>query len=268
MSRQHGSLVVVVGLAAALGFSLALGSVGAEDIAWDLVNSTNQNLVSYSTDAPVFTAPGDGFQKYDVDVDPNAIPYALLDETNGAFPADEVGIIDKTSDFDEFFGICDTVNNDNPDANPYHATWVFDTSSASGDIELWIDLAAMGDFEATATPADVFTWSYQVDAGAPVQVLAATVNEDINQTYTMADGTTRVLDDPLVVAATTMSNQFTTFNVPIGAAGAQLTVVLTAVADGGSEAYAVRNIKVTGAMGLFADGFESGDTGGWDATSP
>lgn len=245
MKRQFGSFVLI-GFVAALGVCLGSGTAAADDIAWDLVSSSDHNLVSFSTDAPVFGSPADGFQKYQVGVSAS-IPYTLVDDTNNGFPADEVGIIDAASDSDEFFGVVDTENDDN--SGPVHATWVFDISSAIDNLALSLDLAAMGDFEED----DMFEWSYQVDGSAFTTFLTAVADTEGMLTYTMADGTTRDLDDPLVVNGTTISNVFSTFATSIDA-GSQLTVVLTVVANGGSEGYVVRDILVTD--------YEAGQGGG------
>ena len=61
----------------------------------------------------------------------------------------------------------------------------------------------------------------------------------------MANGTTQTLSGVLAVDGTALDNGFQTFTTPI-AAGSEVTVVLTAVANGGREAYAARNIMVTG----------------------
>jgi len=209
MKRRHTS-IYLIGLSAALSLCLAAVPAIADDIAWDMVSSTSQNLVSFSTDAPVFSSPGDGFQKYQVGVS-ESIPYGLVDDTNNGYAADGGGIIDAATDTDVFFGVIDTVNNDNPGPDPYHATWVFDISGAISDVVLHVDLAAMGDFEAD----DSYEWSYQIDGGAPQTFLTAIANTDGALTYTMADGTTRDLDDPLEVNGTTLYNEFQTFATSI-----------------------------------------------------
>jgi len=261
MKKQNG-LFYLIGLSAALGLCLVPGTVGAQNIAWDMVSSTSQGLLSYSTDAPVFTSPGDGFQKYMAvpqscppppDPNVNNIPFTLIDDSACIYEADALGFIDSMTDFDMFFGACDTVNDaDNPNADPYHATWVFDISSAAGEVTLRLDLAAMGNFELEhtvppdpfETTEDSFIWTYQVDSGAVQTFLTSDVDEDGTMTYIMASGTVVELDDPLVVNGTTLSNFFRTFSTPI-TTGSQLTVVLTATVDGSSEGYAVRDIVVS-----------------------
>jgi len=237
MKAQY-RLLCCVGVLALGGLCLMPTVAGAQNIAWDMVSSSSQNLISFSTDAPAFSSPGDGFQKYQVGVS-ESIPYGLVDDTNNGYPADTVGVIDASTDHDEFFGVIDTVNGDNPGPDPYHATWVFDISSGTGDLTLSIDLGAMGDFEAD----DSFVWSFQVDGAAPQTFLTAAADEDGTLTYTMADGTTRDLDDPLVVDGVTLSNVFQSFQTPVPS-GSTLTVVLTALTDGGSEGFVARDIVV------------------------
>jgi len=242
MKRQNGS-IYLIGLSVALALCLVSGTAVADDIAWDMIGSTSQNLMSYGTDAPVFSSPGDGFQKFTVGVSPS-IPYALVDDTNAGYPPDTVGVVDAATDFNEFFGVVDTVNDENPppppiDPIPYHATWVFDISAADENLGLRMDLTAMGERELE----DIFDWTYQVDGGPLTSIFSATVGEGITITYTMADGTTRDWASPLIVDGVTLMNYFQTFSTSISA-GSQLTVTLTALTNGGSEAYGVRNIMV------------------------
>jgi len=248
MKKQYGS-VYLIGLSVVLGLCLAVGTASADDIAWDMISSSSFNLLSYSTDAPPFSSPGDGFQKYTVGT--MSIPYALVDDTNTTYPPDTVGVVDAATDFNEFFGVTDTVNDENPlpSPGPYHSTWVFDISGAVDSLELRIDLAGMGDFE----DEDIYDWTYQVDGGPVTSIFSATVGTGITITYTMADGTTRDWGDPLIVDGVTLMNYFQTFSTSV-ASGSQLTVTLTAIAEGGSVAYGVRNILVTDSPAAQVDG--------------
>lgn len=235
IGKRPGSLFII-GVCAALGLFVAAGTASAQNVAWDMVSSSAQNLTSYDTDAPTFTSLGDGFQKYTVGVTSD-IPYALVDDSTNGYAADDLGIIDSSSDTDEFFGVVDTENGDN--SGPVTATWVFDISGASRDVELSVDLAAMGDFETS----DTFVWQYQIDSGTVETFLEAVCDDDGSQSYMMADGDVFDYNDPLVVDGVTLSNQFHTFTTPVGS-GSELTVTLTAVANGGSEAYVARNLVV------------------------
>ncbi|MFN3165529.1 MAG: PEP-CTERM sorting domain-containing protein [Phycisphaeraceae bacterium] len=225
------------------------------------------NLVSYTNpwQATVagfefdsfFSSGADGFNIYKRGTS-QSVPFALADDSISVFPTDSQGIIDE-NDTDPFFGIVDTWNIDteNPptDGNtgpydPVTATWVFDISSATADVEVTIDLAAMGDFEAD----DSFTFSVGLDAGPVSQVGALTFLDTDGGTtlpgvdYTLANGTTvTTLDDPMQFNGTTLTNVFATFSLGTiagSASASTLTLELSANANGGSEAVALRNIII------------------------
>ncbi|SEN70521.1 Ig-like domain-containing protein, partial [Palleronia pelagia] len=128
--------------------------VDRQVVAFDLVGSASQNLLSYSNPfdpaggGTGFASPGDGFGIFDRD-DSASVPFALLDDSLAIFTPDSLGII-KDGNADAFFGITDTENGDN--AGPVTAEWVFDIAGFS-DLELSVDFGAMGDFESS----DVFT---------------------------------------------------------------------------------------------------------------
>lgn len=247
MNLQRVSIKCIV-LVVTIGLCLGGGIAAAGNLAWDMVNTTDQNLISYGTDAPDFGFPGAGFQKYQWTVSPT-IPYTLVDDSGGVYPADTLGIIDTQTDFDVFFGACNTYD---PAVNtePVHATWVFDISGGQDYLQLNVDLAAMGDFEAPDPQADppiigdFFALSYQVDGGSAHTYLTAIADEDGTMSYTLANGTVVTLDDPLVANGQELNNVLRTFttNIP---SGSQLTVTLTSLTDGGYEGFVVRNILVT-----------------------
>ena len=84
------------GLSAAR-FALVLASfiaapAFAQVVASDMTNSTSQNLTSFNNLAPAFSSAGDGFQKYQRGVSPT-IPFSVLDDSDGSFPPDSLGII-------------------------------------------------------------------------------------------------------------------------------------------------------------------------------
>ena len=104
-------------------------------IAFDMVGSASQNLISYTDDPAIpFSSSGDGFNQFQRGVSPT-IPFAVVDDSAGSYPPDNLGII-KTGNTDEFFGIVDT-NNGDTGGRDVVATWVFDISGAS-DLSLSI----------------------------------------------------------------------------------------------------------------------------------
>ena len=144
-------------LAATLILVALTANSEAQVIASDMVNSSSQNLISFSNPVgSLFSSPGDSFQKKQRFVSPT-IPFAVLDDSLSIFPPDSLGII-KEGNTDIFFGVVDTENGDN--SGPVAATWVFDISGAT-DLVLSIDMGAMGDFEST----DTFEWTYSIDGG-------------------------------------------------------------------------------------------------------
>lgn len=205
-------------------------------VAYDMVGSTSQNLVSYTNAwTGGFGSAGDGFQKYQRWVS-QSIPYSVMDDSLSIYTGDSLGII-KEGNTDEFFGATDTVNGDN--SEPVIATWVFDVSGAS-DLSLSIDMGAMGDFESS----DYFIWEYQFDGGTVETAFASTVDEAGSHTYTLEGGSSFTLNDPMLVDSSILTNDLQTFNALIGS-GSELTLTLTASTNGGSEAFAFQNIFIT-----------------------
>ena len=75
-------------------------------------------------------------------------------------------------------------------------------------------------------------------------------------TYTLDDGDSFLLDDPMLVQGTILSNDLATFSAPIAGAGSDLTLTLTAMANGGSEAIAFQNIVLREAPSVVPVVFE------------
>ncbi len=124
-----------------------------------------------------------------------SIPFAVLDDSLVIFPGDTQGII-KDGNLDEFFGIVDTINPQNP-SGPVSATWEFDVSGATG-LVLSIDMGAMGDFESS----DSFEWTYSIDGSPELTAFSSTVDEAGSFTYTLEDGDMFTLNDPMLVQGT------------------------------------------------------------------
>ena len=192
-----------------------------------------------------FSSTGDGFEPFQRGVSAT-IPYQLLDDTL-TFPTDAVGIVRSTKT-DAWFGVTDTVNGDNPTYGPVcTAEWAFDIAGYT-DLSVAIDMGAMGDFEAAGNPDsdDAFNWTYSIDWGPILPLFTSTVDLEGTHTYTMEDGTTRDLDDPLLVNGILVDNIFQTLSANVDGTGHVLTLTLTALTDGGSEAYAFDNVVITG----------------------
>ena len=105
-------------------------------------------------------------------------------------PGDTLGIAGNTTG--AFFAMNDAnavaVNN---------ATWTFNISSAPGAIQnITIDLAAMGDFEASSI--DGFLIEARIDAGAYTEIFEGRTDEDASKTYRPLDGgLVLAYEDPL-----------------------------------------------------------------------
>jgi hypothetical protein len=185
-------------------------------IAYDMVGSASQNLTSYTDDPAIpFSSAGDGFNKFQRGVSPS-IPFAVVDDSLGSFPPDNLGII-KTGNIDEFFGTVDTNNGDTLGRDVV-ATWVFDISGAS-ILSLSIDMGAMGDFEAAN---DFFNWSYSIDGGPAQTAFQSSVDEAGTQDYTMEGGLIVTLSDPMLVNGVLLNNNLQTQTAALAGSGNQL----------------------------------------------
>jgi hypothetical protein len=226
----------------------------------------DENLLSYNQTpaAGALTDPQDGFQQYKVGT--GTIPNALKDDSVNGFPADNLGIVNTFAKTDTWFGINDLENTSNPGGTG-SVTWEFDISGAI-DMEVSIDFAAMGDFEANA---DTYDWTYQIDGGPVLDLFMSSVNEAISATYTMADGHTVNVADPLFMTSAQnstiqLSNVFQTLTSEISGLGDVLTIYFNA-ANNADEAFAFDNIIIEGTTFqefLPADFNQDGDVDGLD----
>lgn len=174
------------------------------------------------------------------------LPFAIADDSNGTFTPDTQGIIDAT-DNGRFFGVADTFNSDNGNAGGT-AEWSFDVTGAS-NLSVNIDFAAMGDFE-SSNDTHNFMWS--IDGSTPAPLFSSSIDEAGSQNYTMAGGAVVSLDDPMQINGTTLDNNFQTLSAAIGATGSTLTISYAGGGDGGSEAFAFRNLQVVPTPGTIA----------------
>lgn len=228
----------------------------------------DENLLSYSQTpaANTFSDPQDGFQEYKVGVS-SSIPNALKDDSANGFPADNLGIVNTAVKTDAWFGINDLENNSNLGGTG-SVTWEFDISGAI-DMEVSIDFAAMGDFEANA---DTYDWTYQIDSGPVLDLFTSSVDENITANYTMADGdVVSNVQDPLFMtnaqnSTIQLSNVFQTLTSEISGLGDVLTIYFNA-ANNADEAFAFDNIIIEGSTFqefLAADFNQDGDVDGLD----
>lgn len=150
---------------------MACAPANAEVVAFGLVESSSQNLISYNNpSAGTFTNFGDGFEIYQRGVS-TSIPFSVLDDSLSIFPEDTLGIIQEAN-LDTFFGVTDTENPDN--TGPISATWTFDLGFAN-DLGIFIDMGALGDFESASNS---FSWTVSIDDGPKHIVFFSTVDEN------------------------------------------------------------------------------------------
>lgn len=204
------------------------------------------NLLSFTTttDAP-FMSLGD-FWGVTSPFSGNPIftPFSVIDDGGNPacanyFPFDNQGII--ACDYgNRFFAMSDTENGNNMGA--VSAEWVFDISNAVNLTGITVDVGAMGDFESS----DVFTISYSIDGGPFTVAFAMSPDESTNLTYTLDNGNTRTLNDPMMVNGVVVGNDLTTFEASIAGAGDELTLRLEGMGNGGAEAMAWDNITIKG----------------------
>lgn len=176
-------------------------------------------------------------------------------DPNNAFPGDVLGIAGQNTS--AFFAINDADGlgglND--------ATWTFDISGGPALSSIQIDLAAMGDFEASST--DGFEIQARVDANAYQTIFLARTNEAIDHEYRPMDGGAVVtLNDPLelfIDGSVTpfgvldkndpVSGGFDTYTSLLlaGATGSTLDIKVNwAGSPSGSEPQGIDNITVNG----------------------
>lgn len=234
---------------ALLSVSALATEVTRFDFDSNIVGSPARNLsYSQTPDIGVLIEPGDGFQPFSRLIQPELIPFSLLDDTCSVFPTDSQGIVDENK-LDFWFGVCDLTNAENP-AGTGTVTLTFDVSGFD-NLSVSIDMAAMGDFEAGGTNPDFYNFTYQLDSGTETPLFTTAVNEDIAEDYTLAcNPTPFTLQDPMFANGVELSNIFQTMTASISGTGNVLTIRFHASGDGGTEAFAWDNLVInSGATG-------------------
>jgi hypothetical protein len=236
-------------LAVATCFSVEANAVL---IGYDTGDARNSTSFSVSTSGgvdPVNWDVGDWFGWAAASSWPQSagMPFALADDSvfnvsgQGPFPPDTQGIIEQADFNNTVFGVVDTVNSLNPVVGSARATWTFDVSGATG-LSVSVDIAAMGDFEAST---DTFQFLYGIDGGGLLPLFTVAINEGATQAYTMQSGTVVTQLDPASLGGVLLDDVFSTFSAAIAGTGSTLTLVFDASTDGGSEAFAFDNIRVS-----------------------
>lgn len=202
------------------------------------LNSFTQNPA-----ANTFADPQDGFQIFQVGVS-SSIPNALKDDSTNGQSNDSLGVVNTAVKTDRWFGINDLENPNNVPGTGV-VTWEFDIAGAF-DMQVSIDMAAMGDFEAE----DTYNWTYQIDSGSILPLFTSSVDEDGMATYLMADSDPVMLNDPLLMTdaqndTVQLDNTFQTLTSLITGIGNTLTIQLN-VANNADEPYAFDNLIIEG----------------------
>ncbi|MEO0630245.1 MAG: hypothetical protein AAFY46_05910 [Planctomycetota bacterium] len=186
-------------------------------------------------------APGDMFGRTSRGAATNGLPFAMADDSASIFPGDTAGIIGE-ADLADFFGVVDTVNNDNASGGSALYTWA---NTGAGTIvdSFSVDVAAMGDFEGS----DLYNFELSTDGGNTFGFAAlASANEDIAQQYTVDSGAVSTLNDPMTFDGNVLDNNFltVTFSGLNLAVTGDIVLRFSGQSDGGSEAFAWRNATV------------------------
>lgn len=146
---------------------------------------------------------------------------------------------------DNFLAQADLENANNPSGTGV-VVYTFDITGHD-NLALSIDIAAMGDFEAST---DINSISAIVD-GAPQQtLLELLVDESASQTYTFQAGNTETLDDPIRVNGTLLDNSFQNFVAPIQGTGSVLVLTISCQGNDGLETIAFNNLLIISENGV------------------
>ncbi len=225
--------------APALFFASSFGVLDTSAQVGRAVSPDGPDIVVSFTADPDYTISGDmfGVRSRLAPGTPD-IPDVILDDSLSLDPGDNRGIIGK-GDNGVFFGVVDTVNSTGENTNT--ATWTFDIADFI-NLAFSIDFAAMGDFE----NADTHVFIASIDGAEPVTLYESTVDDAGDADYTLDGGDTFNLDDPMSMNGTELSNDFVSLIAPVTGAGSTLALTYTGETNGGTEAFAFRNIQLTG----------------------
>lgn len=191
---------ILISLAASASFFVGAGAeiVGFEDFDGGSVNLSSTSNVYTVGSEPGITSPADAFGITD-----NVTiggPFDFWDATVldtaavGNFSTDSRGLggINTTA----FWGMVDPDGGSDDVANN-NATWSFGFGGPQTLTSIQMDIAAMGDFEASSS--DGFTVDAQIDGGGYQTIFQGITNEAISHTYRLFDDgvTAPTENDPL-----------------------------------------------------------------------
>ncbi|MEM1164678.1 MAG: hypothetical protein AAGI30_00130 [Planctomycetota bacterium] len=184
------------------------------------------------------------------------VPRGMADFSGTSNPADTVGIIRTTTD-GRLFGVYDTNAGAAPgfgQSRTLAASWTFDVSSTSGPLDVSVEMAATGQFDAADDfpnfdGADSFSFTYQFDTGPVLDLFTFDIITG-SFTHTTEGGNTETFTTTIEVnGATILDNVFQVLqSAPLVGSGSTLTVGFAANTDPGffdQEAFAFRNIEVS-----------------------
>jgi hypothetical protein len=266
--RTTVAMMIAIGACVLTSSSANAAVIGLEDFDGGAINlSSTSNVFDFGagggSSGDVFGRVSPGF------AGGTGAPFDVADDSVGvggtgysgapAFPDDTLGIAGNNTS--AFFAMNDMDGSTAPDPVLSDATWTFDITSAQSIDNIQIDLAAMGDFEASSS--DGFSIWARVDANPYQQIFLASTDEDTFKSYRPLDGGFVFMDDdPLElfidgaavsvgfldksVAAT---GQFDTYTSTLltGSVGSTLDVqVQWTGTPSGSEPMGIDNITING----------------------
>lgn len=184
MKRKQLPLYFVLTLLLSVSQVFAQTAIGLEDFDGNAVNvSATANVADYDT-----ATGGDVFGRVDGQLGGNGMPFDVADDSvedvSGArtgtnFPGDTSGLAGQNTT--AFFAL-----NDADGVAVNDATWTFSGWGTAILSSITMDLAAIGDFEASST--DGFLIEAAVDGGAYQEIFRAATDESASKTYRALDG--------------------------------------------------------------------------------
>ena len=183
------------------------------------------------------------------------LPNPITDSSTSS--SDTIGVVGQNKT-DNFFGVVDLTNPNNPLGNAGNATFTFNFGQVKNLTSISIDIGAMGDFEDTSTSGtDELLFTATLDGNAIGTLFEFKADTSIdNFAYRPLDnGNVTTFNDPLVETTTgailNKTNPNTgaldTFTFDLtGLSGQEFVLIFNAIGDGGSEAFAFDNIVIEG----------------------